>query len=256
MSDTVLFVHGAFCRGDAWAGWRKRFAARGFATAAPDLRHHGLAPGAQPDQRLASTSIADYRNDLENLIGGLGEKPIVIGHSMGGLLAQMLAARGLVAAAVLLAPSSPWGIPPSTPDQAMAALGLIRAGSFWDMTLAPAFDLAASNSLNRLSPAEQQEVFRYFVPESGRALFEILYWAMDVDRKSEVDEAAVDCRMLAMTGDEDLICPPQSLVPLARKYAPLLETKVLAGHAHWLLTEPGWESVADRIIDWIDRAVR
>ena len=137
----------------------------------------------------------------------------------------------------------------------MAALGLARAGAFWDMALVPAFEIAATNSLNRLSPEAQKEVFGLFVPESGRALFEVLYWAMDVERRTEVDEHAIDCRMLAVTGEDDLICPPQALVPLARKYAPLLETKTLQGHAHWLLTEPGWEAVADRILDWVERTV-
>jgi len=249
----ILFVHGAFCRGEAWAGWRRHFEALGYRTYAPDLRHHEAAAGPQPDPRLAGTSLRDYAADLERQIETIGETPIVIGHSMGGLLAQMLAAKGRVRTAILLAPSTPWGIPPATTDLALAALGLIKAGSFWDMALVPAFDIAAQNSLNRLSPDAQREVFRWFVPESGRALFEILYWALDLERTSEVDERAIDCRMLALTGEDDLIAPPQVLSALARKYAPLLETRALPGHAHWLLTEPGWEAVADGIADWLDR---
>ena len=215
MRHKVLFVHGAFCRGAAWRGWQDRFEARGFETLAPDLRHHDPTPGAPPDPRLATTGVNDYFEDLARLIERFGDKPIVVGHSMGGLLAQMLAARGLASACVLLAPSSPWGIPPATADQAMAALGLARTGAFWDTALVPAFEIAASNSLNRLAPDAQKDVFRLFVPESGRALFEILFWAMDVQRRTEVDESEVDCRLLAMTGEDDLICPPQALSPLA-----------------------------------------
>lgn len=251
-----MFVHGAFCRGGAWSGWQRRFEALGYQTFAPDLRHHDTDGGATPDARLAGTSMADYVADLEASIDELGCRPIVVGHSMGGLLAQMLAARGKAAAAILLAPSSPWGIPPSTADQAMAALGLMKAGSFWETALVPSFDIAVQNSLNRLSPAAQHQVFRWFVPESGRALFEVLYWALDLERRTHVDESAIDCRMLALTGEDDVICPPQALAPLARKYAPLLEIEILPGHAHWILTEPGWERIADRIADWLDLAIR
>ena len=73
-----------------------------------------MIAGATPPKELGRTSLLDYAADLEKLIAGLDDKPVLVGHSMGGLLAQMLAARGLARACVLLAPSAPWGVLPST----------------------------------------------------------------------------------------------------------------------------------------------
>lgn len=67
---------------------------------------------AEPDPRLGTTSLIQYAQDLENYIKGKGlnTKPIIMGHSMGGLLAQILGARGVASALVLLTPAAPAGI--------------------------------------------------------------------------------------------------------------------------------------------------
>ena len=81
--------------------------------------------------------MLDYAADLEDELRGLAEPPILIGHSMGGLLAQMLAARMNVRALVLLAPSAPWGVLPSTAFEIASAQALYLAGDFWNRALEP-----------------------------------------------------------------------------------------------------------------------
>ncbi|MDE3117332.1 MAG: alpha/beta fold hydrolase, partial [Pseudomonadota bacterium] len=120
----VVMIHGAFSGGWAFEHWRDLFEAHGHPVYTPTLRHHQA--GAATDE-LADTSLTDYAADLEALLDGIGEPAVLIGHSMGGLLAQMLAARGRAAALVLLAPSAPWGVLPSTPFELMSAQALYLA---------------------------------------------------------------------------------------------------------------------------------
>ena len=110
MTNEIIMIHGMWGTGEYWVSFKHYFEAEGFICHTPTLRYHNIKPGEAPDPKLGTTSLLDYADDLEALITGLEKPPIVIGHSMGGLLAQILASRGLVKSAVLLTPASPAGI--------------------------------------------------------------------------------------------------------------------------------------------------
>src|ERR1700677_3817177 len=78
----VLMIHGAFCGPWSLLGLKKRFEEAGYSVAAPALRFHDENP---PPAALATTGLADYAADLRQEIKGLGQAPILVGHSMGGL---------------------------------------------------------------------------------------------------------------------------------------------------------------------------
>ena len=80
--------------------------------------------------------MEDYASDLQDEIAGL-ESPILLGHSMGGLLAQMVATRRKVAALILLAPSPPWGVTGSSIEEAITAFGVHLADPFWSSAVSP-----------------------------------------------------------------------------------------------------------------------
>src|ERR1700744_1999822 len=101
----VLMIHGAFAGPFVWEGFAAKFRDVGYEVHAPMLRHHD---SGNSSETLGRTSLADYADDLGALIETLPVPPIVLGHAMGGLLAQILAARTKVHALILLAPSAPW----------------------------------------------------------------------------------------------------------------------------------------------------
>ncbi|MBI3676283.1 MAG: alpha/beta hydrolase [Proteobacteria bacterium] len=245
----VVMIHGAFCGGWAFHHWRDAFVAKGYDVTTPTLRHHDC--GAYPPKSLGTTSVLDYAADLEAELKDLDEAPVLVGHSMGGLLAQMLAARMPVRALVLLAPSAPWGVLPSTPFEVMSAQALFLAGEFWSKPLVPSHWIAAANALDLLPDDERNEVFSRFVPESGHATFEIMHWFWDLKRATQIDARAVTAPMLCLVGARDRVNPPQTVRRVAQRYKGRVVYEELKGHSHWLIGDPGWEKVAARSLKWL-----
>ena len=110
MTKKIVMIHGMWGGGWFWENFKTFFERQGYQCLTPTLRYHDADPQDDPDPRLGTTSLMDYARDIEDQISALGERPILMGHSMGGLLAQILGSRGLAQALVLLTPASPSGI--------------------------------------------------------------------------------------------------------------------------------------------------
>src|SRR5438445_4111360 len=110
MTETIFMIHGMWGGPWYWENYRRVFEAQGYRCIATTLPYHDMDPQGVPDPRLGTASLLDYVDALALEIAQLDEKPIVMGHSLGGLLAQMLAARGLAKALVLLTPAAPAGV--------------------------------------------------------------------------------------------------------------------------------------------------
>ncbi|MCP5370439.1 MAG: alpha/beta hydrolase [Hyphomicrobiales bacterium] len=252
MSDprpVIVMVHGMWGNAMAWDNYRPFFEDRGYRVLTPSLRHHGQ-PGDTPDPALATTSLLDYADDLQALIAGLEEKPVVMGHSMGGLIAQMLAARGLARAAVFLTPAAPAGIIALTPTVIRTFWRIMRTWGFWHMVTFPTLKEASYAVYNLLPPLEQQAEYAKLVPESGRATFEIGFWTLDRRRAARVDAAAVICPVLTVGAARDRITPARVVQKVAARY-PAGTYIEFPDHAHWVLGEHGWQDVAAFCAEWL-----
>lgn len=248
MKPPIVLIHGAFCGPWSLEGLQKKFEAAGYSCQAPALRFHDEA---RPPPALGTTGLADYAADLEEEIGALTAPPVLVGHSMGGLLAQQLAARMKIAALILLAPSAPWGVPPTTLFEISAAQAMHLRPGYWNMVLEPSRDVALAHSLDKLPRHMRDDVLDHLVPESGRATFEIMSWGLDLNRASEVDADAVAAPLLFLTGSEDRINPPSTVARVAALYNDRATAEVLDGMGHWLIGEPGWERLAERALEWL-----
>jgi len=250
MGKTVLLIHGAFCGGWCFQDFVPVLTARGFTCHAPDLRFHIPGPAREPDPRLAQMSIADYTRDMAELAASFSEPPVIVGHSLGGIIGQQLAAKGLARALVLLAPGAPWGILPSTEDELALATGLMRASPFWDKALKPSFDVARQDSLASLDPEAQRRVFDQFSAESGRALFELFFWMFDKRRATAVDATKVTCPVLVVSGSDDKAVSAVTGRKIAQLY-PAATFREAAGRGHFLIMEDGSRELAESCADWI-----
>lgn len=219
---------------------------------APDLRHH--TPSLEPNaiNELGTTSIKIYADDIARFIGTLDEPPIIVGHSMGGLIAQMLAARGLARALVLLAPSAPWGVLPGHWNEFASGFGLYFNGHYWEQALVPTFEVAADLTLNRLPPEERRKTFEQMVPESGRAMFEIFQWWLDFSRATHVAAHDVTCPVFCAAGEFDTLNPPDTVRRIAARYRRQATYRMYPRMGHWLIAEPGWQAIANDALEWLE----
>ena len=252
MSQTIIMIHGMFAGGWVWEGYRKVFESKGYTCITPTLRYHDTIQGNPPHPQLGTTSLLDYVHDLETEIRKLNTLPIIMGHSMGGLLTQILGSRGLAQALVLLAPAAPKGIMALRYTVIRSVLSELTTYGFWKKPIQPVFKNTAYSSLHLLHPDQQKEVFSRFGYESGRAAWEIAFGFLDKNGASAVDESKITCPVLVIAGTEDRLTPASVVKKVAAKYSAVSTYKEFEGHAHWIVGEPGWEDIAQYIHDWLD----
>jgi pimeloyl-ACP methyl ester carboxylesterase len=244
-------IHGMFAGPWCWENHRRVLERRGHRCVTPALPYHDMDPRGLPDPRLGTTSLLDYAAALERQVRQLGTQPVLMGHSMGGLLAQLLAARGLARALVLLAPAAPSGIISLSPSVLRSFWSIQTRWGFWRRPMRQTFDEAIFSMLHLLPDSERRPTYDKFVFESGRAALEIGYWPLDHLHASRVEESSVTCPVLVIAGAQDRITPASVVRQVAGKYRARAAYREFANHAHWLLAEPGWQEVAEDVGDWL-----
>lgn len=255
MNEHIMMIHGMWGGDWVWDNYKNFFESKGYHCITPTLRYHDNKYRQAPDNQIGTTSLLDYAEDLENEIYKLDQKPILMGHSMGGLLAQILGSRGLAKALVLLTPASPKGIIAFRPSVIKSFWSVTTKPGFWRKPILQTFNEAVYSMMQLLPNEEQKKAYDKFVPESGRAASEIGYWLFDRKSASRVDSAKITCPTLVIAGGQDKITPPSVVHKVADKYSAVTTFKEFADHAHWVIGEPGWKEIAEYSSDWMNQVL-
>lgn len=246
----IVFVHGAFCGGWAFESFREPFEAAGFETHAPNLPHHER--GADMEA-LAQTGLKEYAAAIAHYAGELHAPPLLIGHSLGGLVVQLAAMQVNPVALVLLAPSAPWGVPPTTIDEHGNQLGLSLLGDYWRRPIPPDYRVARANTLDRLSHGDARHAFARFVPESGRAIREAMQWWSDASMSSQAPVYKIAAPVLALAGGKDRVNPSSTVRRVASRFPDgQAQFQEFPDMSHWLVGEPETPDVIALIMQWLE----
>ena len=246
----VLFVHGMMAGAWIFERYQRFFAARGYASWAVNLRgHYGSRPVADFGRLPLQAYVDDAVEAARALADAYGvERPVIVGHSMGGLIAQKLAERGVVDAAVLLCTAPPSGIAVTSPRLLRYQLQYLWPILRGRAIVGSAAGVEALN-FNRIPLEERAALYARFVPESGRVGRDLSLGALAVDAER------VRCPLLVCTATDDRLVPARVGRRIAKKYGARATYREFADHGHLILIEPGWEVPASEIVRWVEERV-
>lgn len=259
MADTpVVFVHGLWLHADSWGNWVDLFRENGYAPTAPGWPGDGdtIEETRSHPERVAGHGVDDVVAHYAGIIAGLEAKPIVIGHSFGGLVVQRLLGQDVAAAAVAIDPAPIKGVL-SLPLSALRVASVaLRNPANKKRAVALTADQFRYGFGNALSAGESAELFeRWTIPSPGRPLFEAGLANFTPHSPTKVNTGnATRGPLLLTAGGSDHTVPPsivKGTLKLYRDSGAVTELKEFPGKGHSLALDSGWREVADAVLAWL-----
>lgn len=246
----VVFVHGAFCGGWAFETFREPFEEAGFETHAPNLPHHERGADLE---KLADCGLKEYAQSVVHYVHTLRAPPVLVGHSLGGLVAQLAAMQIPVAGLVLIAPSAPWGVMPTTMEEHGNNFGLSMLGDYWRRPVPPDYRVARNTTLDRLARDDARRAFARFVPESGRAVREAVQWWSDHSMASQAPVYRIAAPVLGVAGGKDRVNPSTTVRRVISRFPKgQAHFHEFPDMSHWLVGEPEAAEVSSLVLQWFE----
>jgi pimeloyl-ACP methyl ester carboxylesterase len=241
----LLFVHGA--NSGAWV-WDEHFlpffAARGYEAHAVSLRGHGASEGREG---LLMASLQDYVADVHTAIDHIGRPPILIGHSMGGMIVQKYLERETAPGVVLMS-----SVPPQGLWLSALAMWLQDPLLYWQFAWVQSFGPVIPDAeevvrrvlfSDEMPAAKAREYHVQWQQESWRVIFDMIGWNIPAPHPNPPP-------VLVTGGVGDVLVPPALTELTARAYG--TEPVMFDGLAHAMMLEHGWQRVAEHLAGWLD----
>ena len=254
-TKTIVFIHGLHMTRHCWDQWHERYTARGYtchAVAWPgrDLPVEQLK-ARHPDSTLARLTLAEVVDHHRRYIHELTEAPIIIGHSMGGLITQILLQENLAVAGVALDSAPPLGVLTTKWSFLKSNWPVFNPFASLKKSYYMPFEAFQYAFVNGLPLKEQQAVYQHHaVPESLRAARGALTGLAIINFK----QAHVP--LLFIAGTRDHIIPASLVRSNYARYkhaASVTDFKEYPERTHFLLGQSGWQEIADDILMWLEK---
>ena len=254
----VVFIHGLWIHSTAWEPWVDLYRDAGYEPLAPGWPGDGPTVDSTRSEptTVAGYGLADIVTHYTKIIVDLARRPVVIGHSFGGLIAQQLLASGYASHAVAIDPGPPKGVTKVPLAQIRAALPVLWKKSNRDAAVSLTERQFRYGFANAVSKSEARELFqRWAIPGPGKPLFEATSAKKDPHSPAAVDTANSDRGPLLITGGGKDHQVPEIVTRQAYQlYAgsrAITDYHVFDDRGHSLVFDSGWRQVADYTLDWL-----
>jgi non-heme chloroperoxidase len=255
---TIVFVHGLWIHTSSWQPWLDFFQHKGYETLNPGWPGDSAtveACRANP-QSIANRGVTEIVDSYAKVIASLPEPPIVIGHSFGGLIAQVIMGRGIAAAGIAIDPApikGVWQLPLSALKASFPVLGnpfnVKRAISL-------TFDQFRYGFANAVPEQEAKELYeKWTIPAPARPLFQAATASFAGSETKANTGNTTRGPLLITGGEKDHIAPPILGTASVKKYnsSVVTEFKLFEGRGHSLIVDHGWKEIAEYSLAWINK---
>jgi len=259
MSDSIVLIHGAWLSARSWENFADYFTKRGYAVTAPEWpRKQGdveqLREHTEELKGLGLNEIVDHH---EGLIRALDQPPVLIGHSFGGLIVELLLDRGVGKAGVAISPAPPKGILVLPFSSLKAAAPALAHPSKWHGVVPLTLEEFTYGFVNTFSPEEAKAAYeRYAVPETGQIFYEAGFANFHLHPPTEVHFKKGERAPLLIVGNDKDHTVPASLPKAQYKKYEKSPAKTdyieFEGRPHLAMAAEGWEEIATAIESWLE----
>jgi len=262
-STPVVFVHGLWLLPSSWDRWATFFEEAGFVALSPGWPDDPdtVAEAKEDPEVFARKGIGDIADYEEGFIRKLDRKPVVIGHSFGGLLTEILAGRGLARASVAISPAPFRGVLPLPISALRSSSAVLRNPANYDRAVPLTFDQFRYGFANAVSEDEAKKLYdEYSVPGPGEPIFQAAAANLNPWTEAKVDTKNPERGpLLIISGDEDHTVPwaiaNASYKKQAKNEGAVTEIVKLENRGHALTIDAGWRQVAQTALDFVNRFV-
>ena len=247
----LVFVHGMWSTPATFDRLRARLEALGHQTVAPALPWHDRDPGLPPPRELGHVTVEDYVRFLVAEIERLPEPPVIIGHSMGAVLAQIVAQRVPHTGLVLLAPAATASTSQLAVSTVRTVARVVTRWGWWNEPTLPDPDQARWGVYNGVPNEIADAEIAALTWDSGRVLAEMVLPSLSTTGATRVNYGKLTAPALVIAGADDRIAVPAIARATARKLAGKVDYHELADTGHWLFWGAVEQRVGGLIEDWL-----
>jgi pimeloyl-ACP methyl ester carboxylesterase len=258
---TIVLIHGLWMTPKSWAGWRQRYEQAGYTVVAPawpgvsdDVAGLRMDPSGLRNLRI-STIVEHHATIIDRIVDETGEQPIIMGHSFGGLMTQLLLDRGYGKAGVAIDSAQSAGVP--VLPRSVIKAGMPVLGRPWTINRtvllnAKQFHYAFTNTLSMAESEKIREDLQ--VPAPGKPLWQAALHLLTNSGDSRIDYGrAGRAPLLFIAGTADHLVPPSVNHKNAKAYkVGVVVVKEFEGRSHFIVGQDGWEQVADYALGWAE----
>jgi non-heme chloroperoxidase len=259
-STPVVFVHGLWLLPTSWDRWAELFEKNGYTALTPGWPDDPdtVAQAKAHPEVFANKSVGDVADHFEDVIRGLKKKPAVIGHSFGGLLAQILAGRGVAKVSVAIDPAPFRGVLPLPISSLRSASPVLKNPANYHRAVPLTYEQFRYSFANAVNEDEAKELYAAFsVPTSGEPLFEAAFANLNPWTEVKVDtKNPKRGPLLILEGEKDHVVPwaiANASYKRQRRNDGVTEIVKVPGRGHALTIDHGWQEVADIALAFVQK---